>query len=111
MSETEQNQPKTRFEIFREKAHEDMDAYQEKLMGDGTFAFVRQVLDLERLSHYMNQNMLEYLFGDLLGRHLAEKFDTGHNRNLLSFLSKLTSEHRFFILYELKNNKLLFSYC
>jgi hypothetical protein len=111
MSNTEPSPEKSRFEIFNEQAREDMDAYRKKLMGDGTFSYVSQVIELERLSYYLNQNLLKYLFGDLLGRHLAEKFANQCNRNLLVFLSKLTSEYRFFILYELKNNRILFSYC
>lgn len=111
MSSTEPNQEKSRFEKFSENAKEDIDAYKEKLVGDGTFSYVGQVMMLERLSHYMNRNMLVYLFGDLLGDHLAETFVHQCKENLLTFFSRLTSEYRFFILHELKNNKILFSYC
>jgi hypothetical protein len=111
MSTTEANQGKSRFEKFSEDAKKDIDTYKERLVGDGTFSYVGQVIMLERLSHYMNRNMLVYLFGELLGDHLAETFAHQCNHNLLSFLSRLNSEYRFFILHELKNNKILFSYC
>lgn len=111
MSQVENKQEKSRFDIFNEKAKEDIYAYREKLSGDGTFCYVKQVIELERLSHYMNQQMLVYMFGDMLGAHLAQKFAIQCNRNLIYFLSKLTSEYRFFILHELKNNKHLFAHC
>jgi hypothetical protein len=104
-------QEKTRFELFHAKAKSDISAYRDNLRGDGSFEYIAQVIQLERLSHKINQNMLSYLFGDILGRHLAVKFATDCNRNLLTFLSKLTEEYRIFILHELKNNKNLFAYC
>lgn len=111
MTQPADTQEKSRYDLFIEEAQKDMDAYQKKLMGDGSFLYAQQVQMLERLSHYMNRNLLVYLFGDILGCHLADKFTREHRGNLLSFLSKLTDEYRFFILYELKNNKILFSYC
>lgn len=107
----EQLQEKSRYEVFQDATKADLDAYREKLMGDGTYSYISQVLELERLSNYMNENLLVYLFGDLLGPHLADKFFNHHKGNLLSFLSKLSPEYRFFILYELKTNRLLLSYC
>ncbi|MDU8350947.1 hypothetical protein RYA05_03445 [Pseudomonas syringae pv. actinidiae] len=111
MSPSMVHEEKSRYEIFSQKAKEDINAYRDKLQSDGTFSFVSQVLELERLGNHMNTRMLEYLFGDLLGSHLADKFANQCRGNLLAFLSRLTSEYRFFILHELKNNKLLFSYC
>lgn len=101
----------TRFEQFTEDARSDIDAYQKELHGDGTWSYVAQVAQLEKLSINMNGRMLVYLFGDHLGEHLAEKFAHECRGNLLYFLRQLTSEYRFFILYELKNNKSLFGYC
>lgn len=103
------NVDKTRYELFKEDAQSDIKAYQDKLMGDGTWSYVAQVEQLEKLSINMNARMLVYLFGEHLGMHLAEKFVCECHRNLLYFLRQLTSEYRFFILYELKNNKLLFA--
>lgn len=103
-------QEKTRFELFAESARADLSAYRDKLKGDGAFEYINQVRELERLSSHLSGNMLTYLFGDQLGSHLAEKFVVQCNRNLLFFLPKLTSEYRFFILYELKNNPYLFAH-
>lgn len=102
---------KTRFEQFEDDARKDIDAYQKELHSDGTWSYVAQVAQLEKLSINMNGRMLIYLFGDHLGEHLAEKFSGECRGNLLYFLRQLTSEYRFFILYELKNNKSLFAYC
>jgi hypothetical protein len=110
MSQAKPLQESTRYELFLASAKSDMTAYREKLKGDGSFAYVSQVTDLARLGNNMNYFMLVYLFGDILGNHLNEKFVIQHNRNLLSFLTELTSEYRFFILYELKNNENLFAH-
>ena len=99
----------TRFEEFKANAEADIDAHQDRLMADGTFRYVEQVGQLERLSINMNRHMLCYLFGEQLGSHLAEKFACECRGNLLYFLRQLTNEYRFFILYELKNNKNLFA--
>ena len=103
------DEDKTRYELFKEDAQKDIKAYQDRLMGDGTWSYVAQVNQLEKLSINMSGRMLTYLFGDQLGEHLAEKFVVECHRNLLYFLRQLTSEYRFFILYELKNNKNLFA--
>lgn len=102
---------KTRFEQFTEDARSDFSAYQQKLCGDGTWSYIDQVGQLEKLSINMNGRLLIYMFGDHLGEHLAEKFVGECRGNMLYFLRQLTSEYRFFILYELKNNKSLFGYC
>lgn len=99
---------KSRYEIFLEDAKQDMDAYRDRLRGDGTFEFCAQVKQLERLSTHLNTAMMVYLFGEHPGRHLAEKFAGQCGRNLLFFFSQLTAEYRMFILYELKHNKLIF---
>lgn len=101
---------KTRYEQFKENAEADLRAHQDRLSGDGTFSYVAQVEQLERLSIRMSGHTLSYLFGEQLGTHLWEKFVTECHRNLLHFFRHLTSEYRFFILYEPKNNKLLFAH-
>lgn len=101
----------TRFELFKAGAHEDMKAYQDRLQSDGSWTYIEQVSQLEKLQINMNRNMLLYLFGGHLGEHLAEKFREECRGNLLFFLRQLTSEYRFFILYELKTNKVLFAHC
>lgn len=100
---------KSRYELFKETAEEDIRAHQDRMAGDGTFDYVSQVNQLEKLSINLSGNMMVYLFGDQLGNHLWEKFAIGSHRNLLYFLRGLTSEIRFFILHELKNNKSLFA--
>lgn len=99
---------KTRYEAFAEKAHEDISSFKEKLSEDGTYEYMEQVLHLQKLSNKMSQGTLTYLFGDMLGEHLFRKFVIDHNRNLLPFLSSLSSNYRFFLLHELKNNDKLF---
>lgn len=99
---------KSRYDLFLAEAKGDMDAYRERLKGDGTFEFCNQVKQLERLSTHLNSAMMVYLFGEHPGRHLAEKFAGQCGRNLLFFFSQLTIEYRLFILHELKNNKHLF---
>ena len=102
--------PLTRYEEFKAHAHADMEAYNKELHGDGTWSYVEQVKQLESLANNMNGRMLIYLFGEHIGSHLGEKFHGECRGNLLYFLRQLTSEYRFFILYELKNNKVLFAH-
>lgn len=102
------SETKSRYELFVEDAKNDIDAYRERLRGDGTFDFCTQVKQLERLSTHLNSAMMVYLFGEHPGRHLAEKFAGECGRNLLYFLSRLTVEYRLFILHELKNNPNIF---
>lgn len=101
----------TRFEAFKAAAQVNIQAYNKELHGDGTWCYVEQVKQLESLSMNMNGRLLIYLFGEHIGTHLAEKFTQECRGNLLYFLRQLTSEYRFFILYELKNNKVLFAHC
>lgn len=108
------NQPlsePTRFEQFKVDAHADIEAYNKELHGDGSWSYIEQVKQLESLNMNLNGRLLIYLFGEHLGEHLWGKFHGECRSNLLYFLRQLTSEYRFFILYELKNNKLLFAHC
>lgn len=102
-------QESTRYEIFKASAQADIDVYRRDLSKDGTFNYVDQVTQLERLSINMSGKTLVYLFGDLLGAHLWEKFVIECQRNLLHFFRRLTSEYKFYILHELKNNDALFA--
>lgn len=102
------NEEKSRYDLFLAEAKEDREAFRERLKGDGTFDFCTQVKALELLSTHLNTAMMVYLFGEHPGRHLAEKFAGQCGRNLLFFFSQLTTDYRFFILHELKNNKHLF---
>jgi len=101
----------TRFEWFTADAKRDIQAYREKLKGDGTFSYVNQVIQLETFGKKLNRNLFIYLFGERLGDHLNEKFVIESHRNLLAFLSSLTSEYQFFLLHELKNNESLYAHC
>lgn len=100
---------KSRYELFKENAEADIRAHQDRLMGDGTFDYVAQVTQLEKLSINISGRMMTHLFGEQLGEHLAVKFNVECRGNLLYFLRALTSEYKFFILYELKTNKNLFA--
>ena len=100
----------TRYDLFFAEYKADPGAFRERLKGDGTFQFCDQVKQLEKLSSHINQAMMVYLFGPILGRHLAEKFAGQCGRNLLFFLTQLTAEYRMFILYELKTNRDLLLY-
>lgn len=94
---------KTPYNDFVNNAHLDMDAHHERMRNNGTFEFSDAVKIMEKLSLHMNGYTLVYLFGEQLGSHLWEKF-IDNNRNLLSWLRTLTSEYRFFLLHEVKNN-------
>jgi hypothetical protein len=98
----------SRYELFSATAKADINGYRERLKGDGTFQFCEQVIQLQKLNSHINVHLLTYLFGERLGEHMAQTFVTLHERNLLSFMGRMTSEYRFFILHELKNNEQLF---
>ena len=102
-------QEPSRYELFKFAAQSDIKAYRKELTGNGSFDYVSQVTELERLSINMNGRLLTYLFGDLLGAHLRDKFAVECRGNLLHFFRQLTSEYKFFILHELKTNKSLFA--
>lgn len=100
----------SRFSLFVARWKRDPDEFRKELKGDGTFEFMAQVKELERLQSKVNTEMMLYLFGEHPGRHLAEKFAGQCGRNLLFFFSQLTPEYRMFILYELKTNPHLLHY-
>lgn len=104
------NNETSRYELFKADAAKDIDHYRKKVKGDGSFEYVDQVKQLQRLSNKMSGRLMVYLFGEQLGEHLIEKFVVECNRNLLNFLDKLDSQIKFYILYELKNNEQLFFY-
>ena len=107
---TDDTKEPTRFELFISDTQHSLDEYRKRLSGDGTFDYASQVDALIQLSNQMNYPLLKYLFGEQLGLHLAERFIVECNRNLLEFLSRITSEYNFFILHVLKNNPHLFAY-
>jgi hypothetical protein len=98
----------TRYEKFVKDAHDDIDAFKADAHANEVYHFTRAVKGLQKLQHHMSCNTLINMFGDQLGKHLWEKFISQHNRNVLSWLSKLTDEYRFFILHELKYDKIFY---
>lgn len=102
---------KSRFDIFKDQAQMGSgEEYQSKMKGNGSFDYRRQVDSLIQLSNQMNGRLLIYLFGFWHGQHLADLY-YNCDRNLLTFFSRIDSEYRFFILYELKTNESLFAHC
>lgn len=104
------NQEESRYDQFVKRWKQDPDQFREDLKGDGTYEYMAQVEQLERLSAHLSARMMTYMFGDFPGNHLWEKFARSCDRNLLFFLTQLTVEYRMFILYELKTNETLFAY-
>lgn len=102
---------KSRFETFVEEFKKNPEKYQKELSADGSFQYSEQVESLIEFSNKVNYNLFVYFFGKQLGEHLTIKLIEEHNRNLLSFFSKIDSQYRFFILYEIKNNQNLYFYC
>lgn len=101
----------TRFEAFKATARTNIEQYRKDLSGDGSFQYVDQVMVLAEFSNKLNTKLLVYLFGEQLGEHLGTKFVIQCDRNLLKFLASLSSEYRFYILHEIKNNDLLYAHC
>lgn len=101
----------TRFESFQASARSNIEQYRKDLKGDGTFQYVDQLKELAEFSNKVNNKLMVYLFGQDLGDHLSVKFVVQCDRNLLKFLMALTSEYRFFILHEIKNNETLYAHC
>lgn len=102
-------QEQSRFDLFVANAKADIDAYRKNLKGDGSFQYMDQVTQLEKLEINLSHRMMTYLFGERLGDHNWQKFSVECNRNLLRFFRQLHHEARFFIIYELKNNDMLFA--
>ena len=105
MSQEEQS----RFEHFVVVAKADIDTYRKNLQGDGSFQYLDQVTQLEKLQINLSHRMMTYLFGERLGDHNWQKFSVECNHNLLRFFRQIHHEARFFIIYELKNNDMLFA--
>lgn len=101
----------SRYDQFIIDAKNDIDHYRKKLSGDGSFEYISQIDSLILFEKKVNKNLMVYLFEEQMGEHLWVKFVIASERNLLKFLASLTSEYKFFILYEIKNNKSLFAYC
>lgn len=94
----------TPFELFKVNAQQDMRAYREKSETKAAFSLSNVTTSLQNLQNKLSGHILMYYFGEQLGMHLWEKFVVGHNRNLLSWLNNLTSEYRFYILYQVEND-------
>lgn len=103
------NQP-SRFEQFILDFQNNPAYFKEKLSGNGSFEFSDSISLLQEFSNKVNYNIFIYLFGKQLGEHLVEKFAIECDRNLLKFLSSIDSEYKFFILYEIKTNSVLYFY-
>lgn len=102
-------QEQSRFDLFVANAKADIDAYRKNLKGDGSFQYLDQVTQLEKLEINLSHRMMTYLFGERMGDHNWKKFSVECNRSLLRFFRQLHHEARFFIIYELKNNDMLFA--
>lgn len=102
-------QEQSRFDLFVANAKADIDAYRKNLKSDGSFQYLDQVSQLEKLQINMSHRMMTYLFGERMGDHNWGKFSVECNHNLLRFFRQLHHEARFFIIYELKNNDMLFA--
>lgn len=62
-----------------------------------------QVVSIDSANKNIQQSFFVNIFGEDLGQHLWGKLHRQHGGNILSFLSKLTSEYRFSIIIEFKN--------
>lgn len=102
-------QEQSRFDLFVANAKADIDAYRKNLKGDGSFQYLDQVTQLGNLEINLSHRMMTYLFGERMGDHNWNKFSVECNHNLLRFFRQLHHEARFFIIYELKNNDMLFA--
>lgn len=91
----------TAYEMFMKSFQDNPEAFREKQKELDAFAFSRVVMSLQRLQHHLSGYIMVDWFGEQLGNHLWEKFVIQHNRNLLSWLSKITSEYRYFVLHHL----------
>lgn len=94
----------TPYTLFLNAFRNDREGHIDRMKGTGMFEFSAMVKKLQELQHHMSRDTCVGMFGQQLGEHLWEKFVVQHNRNMLSWLTKLTDEYRFFILYESKNN-------
>lgn len=101
----------SKYTEFLQRFENNKEQFRKDLSSDGTFSFSDQVSELITFSNKVNLNLFVYLFDEILGEHLAEKFVIDFNRNLLSFFNSVDYEIKFFILYEIKNNKSLYAYC
>ena len=98
----------TEFEKFKAAAGEDITAYREKETTRHAFELAKTVEMMEQLQIKMSGYTLIHMFGEQLGLHLWEKFTSGHNRNVISWLNSLTKEYRFYILHQLRNDPYIF---
>lgn len=86
----------------------------QELKGNGQYEYSATIENLNELQNKLNNALFNYWFSngenDRYVKHIVNKFLEKH-RNLLSFLSSIDSEMRFFILLELKTNETLFANC
>ena len=99
----------SRYESFLSDAQADVASFKERAKEDGTYAFSSDINKIVEFSNRVSGKLMQYLFGDQLGKHLFEKFVCEYDRNFLDFLSYLHSNYKFFLLFEIKNNDMLYS--
>jgi two-component SAPR family response regulator len=95
---------KTNFDKFREEALANYDAYYNDPKTLKTVEIANTLEEVILLQNRLNYNALVHCFGEQLGEHLWHSFVGNHNRNLVSWISNLTGEFRFYILYQLRND-------
>lgn len=92
------NQDKTPCELLMERFKSQPDAVRDELKHAGAYDASKHILIMEKLQNHLSGYLMVEWFGEQLGNHLWEKFAVHHKRNILSWLSKLTSEYRFFVI-------------
>lgn len=60
------------------------------------------VMAIDSANKNLGEKHLIDIFGECLGEHLWDKLNRQHGGNVLSFLSRLTSEYRFSLIISLK---------
>lgn len=62
------------------------------------------VIAIDSANNNLSEEHLIDIFGECLGEHLWDKLNRQHGGNVLSFLSRLTSEYRFSLIISLKTS-------
>ena len=105
---TTETKPQSRYEAFMEEGYEDLDGFRSKHVDLGSYEFNDSVKALIDMQNKINRDTMVYLFGEDIGQHYWDKFIYNHGRNVLSFLGSMTAEARFFLMYQIKNDSLIY---